>query len=121
MKYFFLQLAEYKKKKNLYEKFFKGNKKENQAPTNVALNYREIEVMLTKQKELNKELSEENRKLKASSLKCDKKTDNLKSHQSINIPLSPQTMIALERLTQSPNELDRQVSVRRMYHNIPHR
>lgn len=57
------------KKKTITEVLFgSSNKKENQPPISLALNYKDLEAELTKEKENNRKLKEEVFKLKASVL-----------------------------------------------------
>lgn len=56
------------KKKSLTEVLFGSSKKENQPPISLALNYKDMETELTKEKENNRKLKEEVFKLKAATM-----------------------------------------------------
>lgn len=109
-----------KKKKTLSDKLFGTSKKEN-IPPSLALNYRELEAMLMKERESNRNLREEVTKLKAMSLPNEK----IDTEKRVTPPNSPRTKLALEQLVRSPasqNEnFQRKPSIQRMHHNIPHR
>jgi citron Rho-interacting kinase len=110
------------KKKTLTDKLFGHSKKENQQPISLAVNYKDLELELQKQKQINKNLQDENHKLLAE-LKCKVSPPKLTRHKSDII--SPKTKLAMEQLGKAPapskSDLFKQSSVRRMYHNIPHR
>lgn len=109
-----------KKKKTLSDKLFGTSKKENVPPA-IALNYRELESMLSKEKECNKGLREEVAKLKAVTLPIVTKDERRKDDGAD----SPRTKLAMEELVRSPASQNgravRKVSTQRMHHNIPHR
>ncbi|XP_030763845.1 citron Rho-interacting kinase [Sitophilus oryzae] len=56
------------KKKSIAEVIFGSSKKENQPPLNLAMNYKDLECQLTKEREQTKKLKEEVFKLKAATL-----------------------------------------------------
>ncbi|GJQ75197.1 hypothetical protein Trydic_g9799 [Trypoxylus dichotomus] len=111
-----LQMEENKKKKTLSDKLFGHSKKENQPPLSVALNYKDLEHQLTKERETTTSLRQELVKLKSQLYPDNSEKTNIildiKDHRKV-----------LEQIVQSPqrNELYRQNSIQRMHHNIPHR
>ncbi|XP_019763778.2 citron Rho-interacting kinase isoform X1 [Dendroctonus ponderosae] len=113
------------KKKSLTEVIFGSSKKENQPPISRALNYRDLEAQLTKEKETSKRLKEQVVKLKSATM-CELSTNGkpgLKMEKSKSEILTPRTKAVLDQIATSPTQ-KRQVSqssVRRMHHNIPHR
>ncbi|KAF5279138.1 hypothetical protein FQA39_LY18316 [Lamprigera yunnana] len=112
-----------KKKKTLSDKLFGLSKKENVPPTLVAVNYKDLENMLLQERDINKSLQQEIVKLKSEFR--GKSKNMLNKSDSTGLSFSPHTKIAVEKLTETPNteknELYRQNSKQRMYHNIPHR
>lgn len=109
-----------KKKKTFSDKLFGSSKKEN-IPPSLALNYRELETMLMKERENNRSLKEEVTKLKAATLPTDKI-----EVKKMTPPNSPKTKLAMEQLVRSPasqnnSKTQRKSSSQRMHHNIPHR
>lgn len=108
-----------KKKKTITDKLFGSSKKEN-VPPSIAMNYRELEAMLMKERESNRNLREEVTRLKAASLPTESEIT-----RKITPPNSPRTKLALEQLVRSPasqkDNFQRNPSIQRMHHNIPHR
>ncbi|KAF7283165.1 hypothetical protein GWI33_001228 [Rhynchophorus ferrugineus] len=115
------------KKKRFADVIF-GSKKENQAPISLAMNYKDMESELTKEREHNRKLKEEVFKLKAATMNefnsniSEKMAKMGKIHADI---LSPRTKEALTKIVNSPGsqkgDFSRHNSVQRMHHNIPHR
>lgn len=116
-----------KKKKTLSDKLFGSSKKEN-LPPSMSLNYRDLESLLLKEKENNRNLKEQINKLKSESLTSQSQTSRIESEKierNATPPNSPRTKLALEQLVRSPasqnGDFQRKPSIQRMHHNIPHR
>ncbi|XP_066144839.1 citron Rho-interacting kinase-like [Euwallacea fornicatus] len=116
------------KKKTLSEVIFGSSKKENQPPISLALNYRDLELELLKERENNTKLREELFKLKVPG-QCEANSFNLankvagKIEKSKSQIMSPRTIEALEQITtprSNQTQFNRNGSSR-MHHNIPHR
>ncbi|KAJ8927857.1 hypothetical protein NQ314_019638, partial [Rhamnusium bicolor] len=95
------------KKRTLTEVIFGSSKKENQPPISLAMNYKDLEMQLHKERQANKQLHEEIYRLKAATSISDNsnvleklkvKVDKQKSEI-----LSPKTKIAMEQIVNSPN------------------
>lgn len=110
-----------KKKRTLSDKLFGHSKKENHPPT-IALNYKDLETELKKEKESNRDLRQEIIKLKTES--CPR-LDMSRSKNKVESIQNEEQKKILQQLVQSPNaqknELYRHNSIQRMRHNIPHR
>lgn len=110
-----------KKKKTLSDKIFGGSKKENQPPISVVLNYKDLELELVKEREVNKHLREEILQMKT----CTKLKGVADVVRSASKVAMREQKEVLEQIVQSPasqkNDLYRQNSVQRMHHNIPHK
>ncbi|KAG5866592.1 hypothetical protein JTB14_013111 [Gonioctena quinquepunctata] len=115
------------KKKTLSEVLFGSSKKENLPPISLAMNYRDLEAQLLKEKRMNKELQEQIYRLKAASIVYENNivADKLKVDGKKLDIMSPKTKVAMQQIVNSPskqkNDVYRQNSVQRMHHNIPHR
>ncbi|XP_017783793.1 PREDICTED: citron Rho-interacting kinase [Nicrophorus vespilloides] len=109
-----------KKKKTFSDKLFGISKKENVPPISIALNYKDMELQLKKEKEHTKTLNQEIIKLKS---ELYAKSENDILNETVKHVNMQDEMLA--QIVQSPssqkNDLYRQNSVQRMHHNIPHR
>ncbi|CAG9767567.1 unnamed protein product [Ceutorhynchus assimilis] len=107
------------KKKSFTEVIFGSSKKENQPPISLALNYKDLETELIKEKESNKKLKEEVVKLKAATM-SEIYTDKVSKMEKSKVDvLTPNSKAALSQIVVSPTS--RQNSSRRMHYSIPHR
>ncbi|XP_056637820.1 citron Rho-interacting kinase [Diorhabda sublineata] len=115
------------KKKSLTEVLFGSSKKENQPPISLAMNYKDLENQLLKERKNNKQLNEEIYKLKAATMiqETNKIADKMKIERHKSEALTPKGKAALQQIVNSPskqkNQFYRQNSTQRMHHNIPHR
>lgn len=109
-----------KKKKTLSDKIFGHSKKENVPPLSVALNYKDLEVQLAKEREQNKQLHQEIIKLKADTFKKNENDIKLDAIRSLSVQEDILAQI-VHSPTSQKNDLYRQNSIQRMHHNIPHR
>ncbi|KAJ8966919.1 hypothetical protein NQ314_003226 [Rhamnusium bicolor] len=96
------------KKRTLTEVIFGSSKKENQPPISLAMNYKDLELQLHKERQANKQLHEEIYRLKAATCISDNSNvlDKLKvkvDKQKSEI-LSPKTKIAMEQIVNSPSK-----------------
>ncbi|KAJ8983720.1 hypothetical protein NQ317_009156, partial [Molorchus minor] len=118
------------KKRTLTEVIFGSSKKENQPPSSIVMNYKDLEAQLFKERQSKKQLQEELFKIKAStSIGENRKvldkinTARLDRHKSEI--LSPKSKIAMQQIVNSPgnqkNDAYQRGSEQRMHHNIPHR
>ncbi|CAH1118647.1 unnamed protein product [Phaedon cochleariae] len=117
------------KKRTLTEVLFGSSKKENQPPMSLAMNYKDLETQLLKERQTNKQLHEEIYKLKAATLIPENaqtaEKSNIKVDRHKSEILSPKSRVAMQQIVNSPSkqksDVYRQNSVQRMHHNIPHR
>lgn len=131
------------KKKSLTEVIFGSSKsKENQPPISLALNYRDLEAQLAKEKEASRKLKEQVVKLKSATvgevrtclcgtLRPDwlalqanpNGRAGLRMEKSKSQILTPGSKAVLDQIAISPTQKREmgQGSGRRMHHNIPHR
>ncbi|GLH00471.1 Serine/threonine-protein kinase Genghis Khan [Gryllus bimaculatus] len=113
-----------KKKKTLTDKLF-GRQKENLAPKLTAsVTNRDLQSQLAQERGKVKLLSEQlvnaKAQLQKKSFACESSTDK------VSVPSSPNTRRVLSQIVQSPGtqqrrNFERQPSLQRMHHNIPHR
>ncbi|CAH1979493.1 unnamed protein product [Acanthoscelides obtectus] len=114
------------KKRTITEVLFGSSKKENQPPMALPLHYKDLELELLKEKQLNKQLQEEVYKLKAATIADEVKNvaDKMKVDRHKSEIMSPKSKLVLQQIVNSPSkqkDMYRQNSVQRMHHNIPHR
>ncbi|XP_060533319.1 citron Rho-interacting kinase [Cylas formicarius] len=113
------------KKKTLTEVLFGGSKKENQPPPSMAMNYKDLEHQLAKERQTNRQLQEEIYKLKVSEVNLNVADKLCKVARTKSEVLSPKSKDTMNNIVKSPgsqnNVMQRQNSLQRMHHNIPHR
>ncbi|XP_068087036.1 citron rho-interacting kinase [Anabrus simplex] len=118
----FLQstLAEHtKKKKTFTDKLFGSRQKENIAPGPTGT--RELEVLLARERNKVKLLTDQLNRAQLMSVKEEKSDNSL-----VTAPVTPNSRNVISQIVQSPESqrsgtFERQPSLQRMHHNIPHR